>query len=196
LKSYETTPITARLHHLRDQLIPINMGTSHKDPERAFALQKYLLLHSQHDALQKHLDQIITSSPSVSPTYQQFAVSSSSSSDDGLYFEPPSHPSTRQHRSGSIPQCRPMVRTRSSSLPATIDSHLLDEIQEHEAKIKNVNMQIKTTLTELLNCGSVRGDGRYRMWVQTRLMDVERELKMDKSKSCDRRRNEDVGMSY
>merc|ERR1712098_137775 len=39
-------------------------------PERAFALQKYLLLHSQHDALQKHLTGISAISPtsSTSPT--------------------------------------------------------------------------------------------------------------------------------
>jgi len=44
-------------------------------------------------------------------------------------------------------------------------------------KLKNVNQQIKSTLTDLLNCESVRRDQRYRMWVQTRLMDAEKELK-------------------
>jgi len=60
-------------------------------------------------------------------------------------------------------------------------------------KLKNVNQQIKTTLTELLNCESVRGDTRYRKWVQTRLMDAEKELKNNKSRSCERRRSEDLG---
>lgn len=40
-----------------------------------------------------------------------------------------------------------------------------------------VNQQIKTTLTELLNCESVRSDRLYSVWVQSRLMDAERELK-------------------
>ena len=59
-------------------------------------------------------------------------------------------------------------------------------------KLKNVNQQIKSTLTDLLNCESVRRDQRYRMWVQTRLMDAEKELKGSRSRSCDRRRSEDV----
>jgi hypothetical protein len=62
------------------------------------------------------------------------------------------------------------------------------EIEEDETKLKMVNQQIKSTLTELLNCESVRGDRRYRMWVQTRLMDAERELKRDRARSCDERR--------
>lgn len=59
-------------------------------------------------------------------------------------------------------------------------------------KLKDVNLQIKSTLTELLNCESVRSDNRYRTWVQTRLMDAERELKVSRTRSCERRRSEDV----
>jgi hypothetical protein len=78
--------------------------------------------------------------------------------------------------------------TRRSSLPTMTDeSGRMDEIEEDETKLKMVNQQIKTTLTELLNCESVRGDRRYRMWVQTRLMDAERELKRDHTRSCERR---------
>jgi len=66
------------------------------------------------------------------------------------------------------------------------------EIEQDEVKLKSVNQQIKSTLTELLNCESVRGDRRYRMWVQTRLMDAERELKGGRSRSCERRRSEDM----
>jgi len=61
------------------------------------------------------------------------------------------------------------------------------EIEQDEIKLKMVNQQIKSTLTELLNCESVRGDRRYRMWVQTRLMDAERELKRERTRSCERR---------
>ena len=64
---------------------------------------------------------------------------------------------------------------------------MIGEIEEDETKLKDVNQQIKSTLTELLNCESVRGDRRYRMWVQTRLMDAERELKQDRTRSCERR---------
>jgi len=79
------------------------------------------------------------------------------------------------------------MRTRRSSLPTIIDERMLGEIYEDETKLKLVNHQIKNTLTELLNCESVRGDRRYRMWVQTRLMDAEKELKRDRTKSCERR---------
>ncbi|ELR04572.1 hypothetical protein VC83_03114 [Pseudogymnoascus destructans] len=44
-------------------------------------------------------------------------------------------------------------------------------------KLHDVNQQIKSALTELLNCESVRGDRLYRAWVQRRLMEAEMELK-------------------
>lgn len=50
-------------------------------------------------------------------------------------------------------------------------------MMEEEKKLVQVNQQIKTTLTELLNCESVRQDRLYSVWVQSRLMDAERELK-------------------
>jgi len=85
-----------------------------------------------------------------------------------------------------------MMRTRRSSLPTVIDESVLGEIEQDEMKLKDVNQQIKSTLTDLLNCESVRGDRRYRMWIQTRLMDAEKELKTNRSKSCSRRRSEDA----
>lgn len=170
-----------------------------KSPERAFALQKYLLLHSQHDALQKHLNHISTSAPAVvspsrSPDRHRHSSLSSSPGSDDSYLSSPPRAIRNHHRGGSIPaqRQRPAFKTRRSSLPTVIDESILCEIEEDESKLKNVNQQIKSTLTDLLNCESVRGDRKYRMWVQTRLMDAERELKKDRSKSCDRRRSEDA----
>jgi hypothetical protein len=175
------------------------MNTNQKTSERGFALQKYLLLHSQHDALQKHLDQITTSFPTTSstsrsPNRQRYTSLSSSPSDDGMYVSSPPQVVRNHHRGGSIPQSqsRPAMKTRRSSLPTVIDENVIGEIEEDELKLKDVNQQIKSTLTELLNCDSVRGDSRYRIWIQTRLMDAEKELKQDRSKSCDRRRSEDA----
>lgn len=171
--------------------------------ERAFALQKYLLLHSQHEALQKHLAQISTTadsssassstSASRSPSRSRSRFPSISSSpgspgspdddDDGGLFTPaePSDP-----RRGSVPRAHVGRRPpRRSSLPTVVDA------EEH--KLRDVNLQIKKTLTELLNCASVRRDQRSRLWVQTRLMDAERELKGSRARSCERRRSEDVG---
>jgi hypothetical protein len=81
--------------------------------------------------------------------------------------------------------------TRTSSLPTVLDESI---IAEEETKMRDVNLQIKSTLTELLNCENVRNDGRYRMWVQTRLMDAEKELRGERR----RRRGDDVnnGMIY
>lgn len=182
---------------------------SRKEPERAFALQKYLLLHSQHDTLQRRLSQMSTSAPasaSASPSrspdrLRQGSMSSFSSASSSSDYEiSPFFPSTtngRTDRSGSMPQLhshyvRPMAAARRSSLPTVIDESILVAIEEEENKLLNVNQQIKTTLTELLNCGSVRSDKRYRMWVQSRLMDAEQELKRSRSRSSTRRRSEDV----
>ena len=72
-------------------------------------------------------------------------------------------------------------------MPTIFDENVRGKIEQDELKLKSVNQQIKSTLTELMNCESVRGDRRYRMWVQTRLMDVERELKTERTKSRERR---------
>ena len=100
----------------------------------------------------------------------------------------------QQNRSGSIPTPtqRPAMRKRRSSLPAVINESILEEIEEDETKLKDVNQQIKSTLTTLLNCESVRGDRRYRNWVQTRLLDTEKELKKGRSRSSERRQSEDM----
>lgn len=172
------------------------MNPTQKFPERAFALQKYLLLHSQHDALQKHLSQIPTGIPTApwtsrSPDRRSSLSSSPSSSEDNTFLaSSPPRGDRHHHRSGSIPSSsrqRPAMVKRRSSLPTVID-----EIEEDEMKLKDVNLQIKGTLTDLLNCESVRSDDRYRTWVQTRLMDAEKELKVSRSRSCERRRSEDI----
>ncbi|TVY22914.1 hypothetical protein LHYA1_G008120 [Lachnellula hyalina] len=178
------------------------MDPTQKSPERAFALQKYLLLHSQHDALQKHLSQISTSlpeAPSSSPEpspdrYRQGSISSSAGSDSSYLSSSPPECARHHHRSGSIqfpqPQ-RPVLKTRRSSLPTVVTESLLGEIEEDEIKLKDVNQQIKSTLTALLNCESVRGDRRYRNWIQTRLMDTEQELKKSRCQSRNRRSGDD-----
>jgi hypothetical protein len=111
-----------------------------------------------------------------------------------LASSPPSSFHGNHHRSGSVAtpsSHRPVIKARRSSLPTVIDESILGEIAEDEMKLKDVNLQIKSTLTDLLNCESVRGDRRYCMWVQTRLMDVERELKENRSRSRYRGMSED-----
>jgi hypothetical protein len=74
-----------------------------------------------------------------------------------------------------------------------VDERVLGEIEEDELKLMDVNQEIKSTLTELLNCESVRGDRKYRRWIQTRLMDAERELKGGKNQNHGGRRDENFG---
>ena len=151
------------------------MNPTQKPPERAFALQKYLLLHSQHDALQKHLYHITTSpsttsSPSRPPDQSRQASLSSSPGSEDSYLSPAPPPALHRQQ-----------------LPTVLDESIFGEIEEDENQLKNVNEQIKCTLTDLLNCEGVRGDRRYRMWVQTRLMDAEKELTGSRSRTCERR---------
>ncbi|ESZ96836.1 hypothetical protein SBOR_2757 [Sclerotinia borealis F-4128] len=180
------------------------LNPTQKSPERAFALQKYLLLHSQHDALQKHLHQVTASIPG-SPTSstdrnRNSSVSSDSSTGSNESMNPPSQPTTyTRSRRGSLPSSFGHMQhlpheLRIHPLPAVVDETVVEEIEGDEQKLKNVNQQIKTTLTDLLNCESVKSDARYRLWVQKRLMDTERELKEIRSKSCERRRSEDMSL--
>ena len=50
-------------------------------------------------------------------------------------------------------------------------------ISAEERRLFDVNESMKRALTELLNCDAVRVDARMRMWVQARLMEVEKELR-------------------
>lgn len=46
-----------------------------------------------------------------------------------------------------------------------------------ETKLHETTQQIKATLTELINCESVKHDDRFRQWVQERLLVAEHELR-------------------
>ncbi|EPE30451.1 hypothetical protein GLAREA_03418 [Glarea lozoyensis ATCC 20868] len=162
------------------------MATKHSPqgpPDRAFALQKYLLLHSQQDALHKHISEISPPSPTTS-RYSPSSRSSSTSSASSDPFGARSQPTLLTES----PSTRPTLHHRRSSLPDLSTDATLEEIMKEQDRLKDVNLQIKTTLTELLNCEGVRGNKGYRMWIQTRLMDVEKELKVGRSRSCDERR--------
>ncbi|KAM3074319.1 hypothetical protein ACMFMG_002867 [Clarireedia jacksonii] len=148
-----------------------------KDSERAFALQKYLLLHSQHDALQKNIT-------AVTSTVQSAIIDSSASRERQRNASISSDSSSSDNEFS--PSLISPTFNRTNSLASVVDE---SKVEEYEMKLKNVNLQIKTTLTDLLNCESVKNDKRYRMWVQTRLMDTEKELRGSRSRSCERRRS-------
>ncbi len=75
-------------------------------------------------------------------------------------------------------------------LEPVLDESTLQEVALDEARLFDVNEGIKRTLTELLNCAEVRSDRSIRTWVQCRLMDTEKELRMG------RRRKSIAGFDY
>ncbi|KAL0942910.1 uncharacterized protein CTRU02_200796 [Colletotrichum truncatum] len=154
---------------------PSTLSLSSQDQTSNFALQRYLALHSQHEELRQHLDQIrpmttcstsLTSSPSVSPTR-------STCSPFGQY------PSARRHHSRRSSLSGPKTR-RSSSLAPIADETTIWAVAEEEQRLFDVNEGMKRALMELLNCEQVRSDSSFRMWVQCRLMDTEKELRSER----------------
>ena len=140
------------------------------------ALQKYMLLTEQHQELCDHLDQIRPefstrsqfSSPSTSPTR-------SSSSSLSLPPSPKRHSRSGRHHSRSHARCSGWEN--HNELTTIPDEETIYEISAEEQRLSEVNESIKRTLTELLNCSSVRADRAFRTWVQTRLMETEKELR-------------------
>ena len=184
--------------------MPVDGNPIIKSPERSFTLQKYLLLHSQHDALQCHLAALHShqepgrTTVPTSPTRSSFAKLASPES-----HMPPtafaSRPQLTKRRSSlppMLPSTASTVETaeviveedhreeqnifalrHSSMSSAASSSESLTTLAEEERKLQDVNLQIKSTLTELLNCESVRHDAAYRAWIQRRLMEAEQELR-------------------
>ncbi|OLN87071.1 hypothetical protein CCHL11_06469 [Colletotrichum chlorophyti] len=143
-----------------------------------FALQRYLLLHTQHEELRQHLDQIrpvitcntsLASSPSVSPTRSTYAP----------FGQYPHATSGRRHHSRRSSLSGPKAR-RSSSLAPIADETTIWAVAEEEQRLFDVNEGMKRALMELLNCEQVRSDSSFRMWVQCRLMDTEKELRSER----------------
>ena len=84
----------------------------------------------------------------------------------------------------------PSQDSRGSSLSSSPTRCVIEAIPEESTKDnfaavdgpKSVDLssQIKSTLTDLLNCAAVKGDTRMRNWVATQLMDAERQHKHHK----------------
>ncbi|KAI0151492.1 hypothetical protein BJ166DRAFT_391082 [Pestalotiopsis sp. NC0098] len=142
-----------------------------------FALQRYLLLQGQHEELTQHMYDLcptyscsssstVMTSPSLSPT-RSATLSPLSSK----HTSP-----SRNHRRSSGAH-RPGSKMSSGFLEPVLDEEIMGEMKADEQKLCNVNEGIKRALTELLNSDAVRNDRAMRTWVQTRLMDTERELR-------------------
>lgn len=165
-------------------ILPDARGTSpaayaNANHNRDIALQKYMLLHEQHESLRQHLDELrplqtsfastAVHTPAASPTRTSSTSSFSSASPTSPYHSRSS--SSYGSRRASLPP------RAAYGLDTVLDETTLAELAVEEAKLCDVNEGIKRTLTELLNCENVRSDRAFRTWVQCRLMDTERELR-------------------
>ncbi|SPO06700.1 uncharacterized protein DNG_09394 [Cephalotrichum gorgonifer] len=140
---------------------------AHDLDHQTMAYEEYMRLQSQHDSIRESLDMIrsptssdsTTTSPSLSPTR------------------------------GAAHHAFPNSRRTMPPPPARRDNQMLDEsalcevaAREHDLLV--VNEGIKRALTELLNCDLVRADKPFRMWVQSRLLETEKELRSRRRRRC------------
>jgi hypothetical protein len=149
------------------------------------AMQEYMDLQVQRDELSSYLDQIRPLSLSTSHSSTLSTPSSSPTRSSRS-------PSSRRGSAASGDSGRKRQRAharcsgwdvRSETLDTIPDEETLYEISAEERRLFDVDEGIKRALTELLNCDSVRHDRSMRLWVQSRLMETEKQLR-----SCRRRR--------
>jgi hypothetical protein len=162
-----------------------NKMSTTKGHSQSLALQKYMLLQEQHEVLCTHLDQIRPacnasfaspfSTPSTSPTRSSPSLSP---------VAPRRHSRSSDRSSGNQIRARARCsgwddtrRVVETTLDTIPDEETLYEISAEEQRLFDVNEGIKRALMELLSCDAVRRDTSFRMWVQTRLMETEKELR-------------------
>jgi hypothetical protein len=150
-----------------------------------FALQKYMLLQEQHQELCSHLDQIRPRQSSTTSSSSLSTISSPSSSPTRSSFCPSPRQALQQaqqpRRHHRASRCGYTPEPCLDTIP---DEDTLFAISAEEQRLFDVNESIKRALTELLNCDTVRHDGKMRMWVQTRLMEAEKELRSGRRRKC------------
>ncbi|KAH6838378.1 hypothetical protein B0I37DRAFT_316844 [Chaetomium sp. MPI-CAGE-AT-0009] len=145
------------------------------------ALQKYLLLHEQHESLRQHLEELRPPTRQnslytpVSPGCPAGSPTRRSLSPDTPRRQPRSF--SLPPRKGSDPSSHQHPSHHDHRHHSLEDGPSLAEVAVEEAKLCGVTEGMKRALTELLNCEPVRGDMAFRTWVQCRLMDTERELR-------------------
>ncbi|KAL2758621.1 hypothetical protein ACRALDRAFT_1068891 [Sodiomyces alcalophilus JCM 7366] len=146
------------------------------------ALQKYLILHSQHQELRRSLDHIRANAPSLGSSTRNTSLASSPSiSPTRRPCSPFGHyPSGRNHtRRVSIAGPPKMYRGGSGMSPAA-DESVMSQIVEEERRLFDVNEAMKRALMEMLNGAQAKQDPAFRTWVQCRLMDTEKELRSER----------------
>ncbi|ROT37495.1 hypothetical protein SODALDRAFT_325092 [Sodiomyces alkalinus F11] len=116
------------------------------------ALQKYLILHSQHQELRRNLDHIRSSAPSLG----------------------------RNHTRRASVAGPPKMYRGSPGVSPTADESVMGQVVEEERRLFDVNEAMKRALMEMLNGAQAKHDPAFRTWVQCRLMDTEKELRSER----------------
>ncbi|KAI0101696.1 hypothetical protein GGR51DRAFT_308274 [Nemania sp. FL0031] len=154
-----------------------------------FAMQEYLLLQDQHEELCQRLHELCppASFPSTTTSSSLSIASMATSTTTTTPPSVSSTPSDGPSLSLSLPrdQQRMVIggsghRIRTSQRGPVHDESLAGEVIKGERKLFDVNEGMKRALTELLNCEIVRQDRAMRTWVQTRLMETEKELRRER----------------
>jgi hypothetical protein len=154
------------------------------------AMQEYMHLQYQREELCVQLDRIrptlnsgsshsTLSSPSSSPTRSSSSSSISSSSSHRRHSrsgERDGHRRSHRQHAKAHARCSGWLE-RPETLDTIPDEETMHEISAEESQLYDVNESIKRALTELLNCDAVRNNSSMRMWVQSRLMETEKELR-------------------
>lgn len=172
---------------------------------RDMTLRRYLLLQEEHESIRRHLDTLSATSTSPSsagpPTASTSAASSCASPTRAHASLAPGHkradsaarrasmptdsaPRPRAHRRrGRGAGGAPAEADREDELD--VDPAMMAEVASEEARLFAINEGIKRSLTELLNCETVRVDQAFRQWIMARLLEVEKELRVGRRRrSC------------
>jgi len=127
-------------------------------------MQKYLLLSSQEEAIRRRLSlQLPTAAPMTvsSPEFQSLSSSPT------------------EHRSSWSPgysSTDPTPTVPIATQPGRAHRHSIADTED-VYKLSGLNQEIKATLTELLNTDAVRSDEKSRVWIQSRLMAAEHQIR-------------------
>lgn len=171
-------------------LTPSSEG-SHALPRhnRELTLRRYLFLQDEHESIRRHLDAL-----SSDKSFASTSTSSTTTTSPGSPALSPTRASAFGHRRtdsalrrASTDAPRPRCHGRRSRVPdmTVVDPVTLAEMLSEEARLFTINEGIKRSLTELLNCETVRGDQALRQWIMTRLLEVEKELRSGRRRrSC------------
>ena len=141
------------------------------------AMQEYMDLQVIRDELCSNLQQLRPGHPATMSTFsspESSPTRSSSSRSSSMRRHSRSSERSRHHKAHA--RCSGWDDA-ADTLDTIPDEEMMEEITVEEGRLFEVNESIKRALTELLNCESVRGDRSMRLWVQSCLMETEKQLR-------------------